>query len=412
MALGFGSAVASAWGADVCRLPRPSAGGNIHFLGPAFPAVAHLAREIESCAGDRLRVSFKKTSQFKEEAERAFAGTRSPFSAAVVPMGDFIKLYSQGLLDDVDDLVIPHLAQGSLESRMLVRVDGRARGIAFIQNAQCLYYRRDVFERLELKPPSDFSQLLACARTIRQQAPGLFPGMAYPLAMTFAKGWDLATEFTNLHVAGGGRFFQPGSAEPAFDSPEGVATVELMRELTRHLSPSYLSSTSDDVMNLLQQGRAAMGVLWASRAARMDDPAASRVVGLMGFEPTPAVRSGGPSAAHLFWDGIVFPRNNRSQREVAMALVAHALRADSIRAGSDSAIWIHSAYRPNRFGAGVAAAARSGAPAWPPQPYFDYAHTEIGKALPEALVGTMTARQALGIAAQRYRTVAREKGFI
>jgi hypothetical protein len=229
--------------------------------------------------------------------------------------------------------------------------------------------------------------------------------------MTFAKGWDLATEFTNLFVALGGRFFEEGGSMPAFAGEHGVATVELMRELSGFMTPNFLASSSDDVMNLLQQGRCAMGVLWASRAARMDDPSSSRVVGLMEFAPAPAARSGGASAAHLWWDGLVFPRNNRLGREAAMGLVANALSAESVREGNDAAIWIHSAYRPTRFGAGVVAAARSGAPAWPSQPFFDYAHAEIGKALPEALTGAARPEQVLLSAAARYRQVAREKGY-
>lgn len=380
---------------------------DIHFLGPAFPAAAHIAAQIEGCFTGRFRAAFKKTAQFKEETERAFAGPSSPFSAAVVSMGDFVKLLSHGLLDDLDDLVAPHLGRGAIEVPMLVKADGRVKALAFIQNAQCLYFRRDIFERLGLKRPATYMDLLECARVIRRQV----PEVPYPLAMTFAKGWDLATEFSNLYVGFGGRFFQPGSSNPAFANPLGVKTVDLMRELSGYMTPSFLSSTSDDVMNLLQQGRAAMGVLWASRAARMDDPASSKVVGKMDFGPAPALFSGGPSAAHLWWDGIVFPRNNRQSREAAMELISLALRPESIRSGNDQAIWIHSAYRPTRFGMGVTAAARSGAPAWPPQPYFDYAHAEIGKALPEALVGAVNPLEALESAARRYTQVAREKGF-
>ena len=54
-------------------------------------------------------------------------------------------------------------------------------------------------------------------------------------------------------------------------------------------------SNTDDVMNQFQQGKAAMGVLWATRAARMDDPAASKVVGKMEFVAAPAAVPGGKS---------------------------------------------------------------------------------------------------------------------
>ena len=193
----------------------------------------------------------------------------------------------------------------------------------------------------------------------------------------------------------------------------GLEAVATMKALLPHMTPNALASNSDDVMNQLQQGKAAMGVLWASRASRMDDPLASKVVGKMAFAAAPSVRPAGISAAHLWWDGAVMPRNgDPAKREAAFELLMQGLSEDTVRAGNDLAIWVRSAYQPGRFGTGVALAQRAGAPIWPGEPFFSLAHGEIGKLLPDALVGNSGAQAVLDFAAAAYTRAATEKGFV
>ena len=206
--------------------------------------------------------------------------------------------------------------------------------------------------------------------------------------------------------------FKPGSAVPAFNDEAGVKAIELMRSMLPYMTPNALASNSDDVMNQFQQGKAAMGVLWASRAARMDDAAASKVVGKMDFVAAPAMVAGGKSATHLWWDGVVMPRNNTANRDTVFQVLMEALDEKTVQSGNDTAIWIRSVYKPSRFATGVTASAKAGAPVWPTEPFFGLAHGEIGKVLPEALSGRLSAKQALDGAALAYAKAAKEKGFI
>jgi len=382
--------------------------GDFSFIGNSFPAVTHVARQIEACARPGLKVAFKITPQAREETERAFAAGKSPFSGATVSMGEFVKLQSLGQLQPMTDLVDKYRTRYRLEDGMLIRVNGQVMAVAFIQNAQNLFYRKDLFDKHGIKVPTTYAEMLQAAATLKAKEPGL----EHPIAQTFAKGWDSATEFTNLLAGFGGRFFKPGSAQPAFNDEAGVKAIELMRQMTRFMTPNFLASNSDDVMNQFQQGRAAMGVLWASRAARMDDPAASKVVGKMAFAAAPAAVAGGPSATHLWWDGVVMPKNLGGDRETVFQVLMEALDEETMSKGNDLTIWVRSAYKPTRFGSGVSASAKAGAPIWPMQPFFSLAHGEIGKIIPDVLTGAMSPKAALDDAAAAYVKAAAEKGFI
>jgi ABC-type glycerol-3-phosphate transport system substrate-binding protein len=384
--------------------------GQVDLVSNAFPALQHLARMAETCSAPGFRVNVKLTPQVQNETELAFGSAgRSPFDAAVISQGVFSTLYSRNQLLPLTDLVRRHGTAAGLEERMLVRVNGEVMAIAFMQNTQHLYVRQDLLDRHGLAVPRHYGELIEVARTLKARE----RDMPYPLAQTFSKGFDLATEFTNLLPALGGRFFEPGSAEPAFQGDAGVQAIELMRSLLPWMSPNALSSNSDDVMNQLQQGRAGIGVLWASRAARMDDPAASKVVGRITFAAAPAARPGGPSASHLWWDGVAMPRNGRpAAREAAFRVLMQMLSADSVARGNALAIWVRSSFQPGRSGVGVELARAAGAPVWPGEPFFSLAHSQLGKVLADALTGQRPPRDVLAGAALAYRQAAVEKGFL
>lgn len=389
--------------------PRLGLQGEVNLIGNSFPAIQHIARIAESCSGAGFRVRFKLTPQARNETELAFSASGvAPFDAAVVSMGVFSTLYARGHLYSMTDLVRKHGDRYGIEERMLVRVDGEVMALAFMQNTQNLYLRQDLFDRHRLPVPRSYADMLRAAAVIRREERDI----AFPIAQGFAKGFDLATEFTNVFASLGGRFFVAGTAQPAFANDIGDQAVETLRSLLPFMTPNALASNSDDVMNQLQQGQAAMGVLWASRAVRMDDPVASRVVGKMAFAAAPSVRDGGPPAAHLWWDGIVMPRNGGPRREATFLVMMDMLSDAAVRSGNDLAIWVRSTFEPGRFGAGVDLARRAGARPWPGEPFFALAHQELGKTLPDALVGGRNPRSVLQTAAAAYLRAARDKGFI
>ena len=383
--------------------------GEVQLVGNSFPALAHIARIAESCTRPGLRVAFKLTPQASIEIEQAFAATgRSPFDAAIVSMSIFASLYARRQLQPLTDLVQNFGARYRLEERMLVRVDGEVMAIAFLQNTQNLYYRADLFAKHKLAVPTDYMQMVQAAAVLQRHEPSI----SFPIAQGFAKGFDCGTEFTNILASLGGRFFQPGSAQPQFNSEFGVEAVEVMRSLMPYMTPNVLASNADDVVNQFQQGKAAMGVLWASRAARMDDATASRVVGKMQFAAAPAARPGGRTAAHLWWDAAVLPRNNPRQREAAFHVLMEGLSEAAVKRGNNLGLWVRSVFEPGRFGTGVALSQAAGAPVWSSEPFFSLAHAEVGKLLPEALVGNRKPQAVLDAAAAAYARSATEKGFI
>ncbi len=383
--------------------------GDINLLGNSFPALQHISKELESCNKPGLKVSVKMSPQARQETEQAFASAgKSVFDAAVVSNGVYSGLLARGQLQPMTDLVAKYRSKYKLEEKMLVKANGEVMAIAFMQNAQNFFYRKDIFAKHGIKVPSTYPEMLDSARQLKK----VEPGIDFPIAQTFAKGFDGSTEFINLFAGYGGRFFKPGSAAPDINSEAGVKALELMKSMTPFMTPNFLASNSDDVMNQFQQGKAAMGVLWATRASRMDDPTASKVVGKMAFGAGLAVAAGGKAATHLWWDGMVMPKNITADRDVVFQVMMEALDEETMKSGNDLTIWIRSAYKPTRFAMGVVASAIAGAPTWPTEPYFGLLQGEMGKTIPDVLAGTVSPRAGLIMVSEAYSKAAAEKGFI
>ena len=364
---------------------------------------------MESCSKGNIKVAVKVTPDARVETERAFGSDgKSAFDGTILSGGVYSNLVAKGQLQPMTDLVAKYKAKYKIEDNMLVKSNGQVMAVAFQQNAQNLFYRKDIFDKLGLKVPTTYDEMLQAAAVIKAKDPGI----EFPIAQTFAKGFDISAEFVNMYVGFGGHMFKPGTAQPAFNGEAGIKTIELMKAMSRFMTPNYLASNSDDVMNQFQQGKAAMGVLWASRAARMDDPAASKIVGKMDFAAAPAAVKGGKSATHLWWDGVAMPKNLGNDRDTVFQVLMDGIDEATVKSGNDLTIWIRSNYQPTRFGTGVTLSMNAGAPIWPTEPYLGLATNEIGKLVPEALGGAMTPQQALDAAAANYVKAATEKGFI
>jgi multiple sugar transport system substrate-binding protein len=386
-----------------------SKAGEINIIGATFPVLQHIAKEMETCTQGGVKVAFKMSSNNRVETEQAFATAGpSPFDAAVVSGAVFSNLLGKSQIQPMTDLVEKYKTKYKIEDSMLVRVNGQVMGIAFQMNTLNLYYRKDLFDKHSIKVPTTYPEMLAAAKILKEKEPSI----EFPIAQTFAKGWDSGKEFIDLYVGMGGKLFKPGSAQPDFNNDIGVRTIDLMKSMTQYMTPNYLASNSDDVTNQFQQGKAAMGVFWTSRASRMDDPAVSKVAGKIEFAAAPSITVGGKPASHMWWDGVVMPKNLKGDRETVFQVLMEALDEETTQKGNDLANWVRSAYKPTRFTSGLTANAKAGTPVWPTEPYAGLVHSEIGKVVADALAGTVAPKAALDTAAAAYVRVATEQGFI
>ena len=381
--------------------------GRVDVITNFFAALEVLAKKMEECEGGGVEVEVKMTTEHQQETRQAFDAASSPIDAAAVANSSITLLQARGQLMPLNDLVEKYRDRYDIEDQMLIRFGDDIMAIAFMVNAEHLYYRKDIFEELGLEPPTTYAELIETARALEGAE-----GVSYPFAAAFGNSWELANEYINLLIANGGDLFDPATSEPAFESPEAIEALETLGELVPYMSPNAMAMDFGEVRRALQQGDAAMVILWGDQAPAMDDPNESRMVGQIGFAPAPAMEEGGLPASLFWWDGYVIPKNLDGDPDVVFQVIMHAVSAETVEENNDTTLWIRSNYEPNQYTDAITDTVMAGAPPYPMNPQAAIAHAALGDNISDFLVGRESAEKSLADAAASYREAARDQGLL
>lgn len=404
-----------------CDLPQPARPVEINTISNAFPVLQFLAEQMRSCSKGNIRVETRLTADNLPQTRIALqAGGNVPFHVVQLSNGSFTEFVNRGYLQPIGDLIDRHRATYDFNDIPKglwdeTSFEGQRFVLPFQSNTHLLFHRKDLFDRHGIAVPRTVAEMVAAAKTLKEKEASI----EHPIAMVFGRGWGVATEFGNIYQSLGGTWFGDARGTPSFNDARGQQAVELMKEMLPFMSPNALAFTTDDVMVAFQQGRSAMGIYWASRAANMDAPDVSRVPGAFQFAVSPAAAPGGLPSAALWWDGFALPKQIAVDRDLAFRVAAEGISAATMRKGAKlayfsrrSVITDPALIAENRYWPAVTATIEAGTRIFPPRAYFSLAHTAVGANIIDALQGRATAKEVLDRAAQQFTREARSQGFI
>ena len=383
--------------------------GEVNVLSNFFDALEILANTMEECERDDLKVDAKLTTTHQEEREVAFAASTSPYDLSAVANFSITSHQANGELLPLNDLVEKYREEGQIEDQMLIRFGDDIMAVAFMANAQVLFYRTDILEKHNLDVPTTWDEMFAAAEVLMNDDEIDYP---YGAAFGGPGNWERGNEFVNILFSNGGRLFDPETSEAAFNSPEGIEALEIMGRLTQYMSPNALSHDFGNVNQQLSQGEIAMAIQWQNEAAGVEDPKESTVVGKIGLAPAPAAKDGGAPSSLFWWDGYVIPKNLDGDPEVAFQVMLHALRPEVVEQHNDVALWLRTNYQSNKFTKSVNDTIMLGAPPFPMNPQSGLAHSAIGNNIGDFLAGKESAAQSLADAEAEYTKAARDAGYL
>jgi len=214
------------------------AGGHVSVLANDFPALRAVVSSAEECAGNGVTMSKIQSNEHNSLQVPGLTANPAEYSVVLLANSSLVPLMGKGLVRPLDDLVAKHGA--SLQKHQLVTVDGKIMAIAFMANAQHLFYRTDILAKVGLDAPTSYEEVLAAAKAIK--GAGL---MEHPFAFNTAPGWNLGEEFVNMYMGTGADFFKPGTAEVRINNEHGIATLNMMKALTEYSNADLLTYNSD-----------------------------------------------------------------------------------------------------------------------------------------------------------------------
>ena len=154
-------------------------------------------------------------------------------------------------------------------------------------HVQLLFYRKDIFAQLGIKPPETWDQMIEAGRSV--QAKTNLGGVAMYYGKT--GGQNLMIWMNYLWGMGGDLVDAQGN--PAFNSPQGVAATQAYLDvmLKHKVAPAASASFNEtDAVNSVAQGKTAMVPVWWWRYAGLTDPKTSTLKPeQVGFVPLPSM---------------------------------------------------------------------------------------------------------------------------
>lgn len=382
--------------------------GSVRILSNDFPALHAVNEGAAACASATVTVTVNQTAEHRDIQVAALTADPAQYTTAVVANSSIVPLMNQGLIRPLDDL-IERFGQ-DLQRSQMITVDGQVMAIAFMANAQHLFYRADILEQLGIEPPRTYEAVLEAAAAIR--AAGI---MENPFTFNSASGWNLAEEFVNMYMGYGGQFFEPGTARPSINNETGVAALNMLKALTGYASPDFLTLDSTATTAQWESGEVALATLWGSQGAAIldDEGSTPEIVQSTRLIGAPTVGGGSTPASTLWWDGFTIAANiSDADAEATFRAMLNGISPEVIIANSDRAVWLSPAFVPGPAAVGVVETGQAGARPYPMLPFIGLLHGAIGENLAEFLQGTESAEQALADIEAAYITAAQGQGFL
>ncbi len=260
-------------------------------------ALKQAAREYEAQTGVRVRIAeFPYDDLFAKELVDLNAQTGA-YDVVMLDDPWFARFATPDLLAELTPLYQKQNRAGPDDDFVATSLalckhpyeTGKLYALPYVGNSQLFFYRKDLFDKYNLKAPLTWDDVLASAKVInegeRAGAPDGSPVHGY--VMRAARGNSVVADFLPIFWAFGAEMFDQNN-KPAVNSPEGIEALKFMLELGKYAPPGYASFNATEVSAHLLQGTAAMSINWPAWISAFSDPAKSKVVGKMAFTTMPS----------------------------------------------------------------------------------------------------------------------------
>ncbi|MBL8700392.1 MAG: extracellular solute-binding protein [Alphaproteobacteria bacterium] len=227
----------------------------------------------------------------------ALAAGKGPDVIHVRAYGGLEQFSRAGYLLPLDPTAIPELGNfdGTALASVSQRSDGRPYAVPFASQTLGLFYNTEIFQRLGLKPPTTWDELIQTGKALKEKN-------VVPLANGMATAFMVeifASVFTGSYL--GSDFVQDMLAGRAtFSDPRYVAALGKLTELRDLLPPGFMGVDYATMQQLFLSGRAAMfaGGSFEIANFRRQNPGLK-----MDFVAPPAPAAGQSQLVSVFYDG-------------------------------------------------------------------------------------------------------------
>ena len=325
-AAGMGGALAPwalAQGTGALKTGKPYAGTEVNLLTVVAPQFkAHEARlgEFEALTGIKVKYQYVPFASTREKLTAELVGQSAQYD--VLSTMDVWGPSMYQLFEPLNAMLAEKKID--MESRypyahLRAARDGNGNGKNILGfpirgHVQLMFYRRDIFDKLGLKAPNTWDDMVEAGKLITAKTD--MSGVAMYYGKT--AGQNLMIWFNYLWGTGGELLDAKG--QPAFNSPAGIAATQAYLDvmLKHKAAPAASASFNEtDAVNSVAQGKSAMVPVWWWRYASLVDPKVSTLKPeQVAFAPLPSM----PGKPNTTYTNTWFYGINRNSKKKAAAM--------------------------------------------------------------------------------------------
>lgn len=393
----------------VLTAPRTSFAQTVQMISHRYPALEHYAEKMRSAVpGVEVNTQLMPFDKANELITIAMSAKADTVDIAYTSDATILKYAKNGWLRPLDDLFEKYKEEyklGDIDPAVLdsYRREGKLYVIPHNVNVMMLFYRKDLLDEAGKQPPATFEEFRAMAESFHSP---LRAGVASCLKPVDA-GLNEAHWYMN--AIGDGWF--DGSMRPIFNNENGVKAIETLKAMTAFAQSGFTAAANDECALAYQQDLAAMGLQWATRAASMDNPKQSRVIGKIEW----AVAPGGH--ARRSGDGYAISAFSKQDPDLLFRIIMASASEESMREAAALAIPSRTSlleepelaekYRHYRA---VRATIPTTVP-FPALPEFYEVGEFISRRVLQAVTGEMEVQAALDEAARETEELLKSRGY-
>lgn len=402
-----------------CNLDSPASAAEINMIGWSFPITDYYADELMKCdkvENLTVNTNLLANNDAQEQVRLALSsGGDSPYDivhASNTQVGEWAGVGWMMPLNDLVDKYYDEYNLGDIPEKAWegATIDGQIYGVPIVSNTLHLQYNSDVFDEYGLEVPDTYDEVIDICNTIGLDN----PDYDFPFGLCLSAGWAWEIEFFQMIRAFGGDYLDADN-NPTFNGPEGVKAVNMLVDVANAcMGDVGYTFGNNEIEVAVQLGTLPATNLWASRAANMEDPDRTDLVGVIEFAPAPRATADGPRAGSAWNDYYMIPTNTTNDPELIFQVIMEA--ADK-RSQQDAAeIGMPSRLSVAEYGGAYLAAAgqtiAEGIGIYDKDPAVGIAVAKLGSYLPLVGTGGMTAQEALDAAAAEYIEEATAQGYL
>jgi ABC-type glycerol-3-phosphate transport system substrate-binding protein len=400
----------AAAGAASALLPRRSrAATTVQMISHRYPALEFYAEQMRTAIpGVEVNTQLMPFDKANELATIAMSSKADSLDIVYTSDATILKYAKNGWLRPLDDMWEKYKAEFNFDDYTesvieAYRYEGKLYVLPHTVNVMLFFYRKDLLEAAGKQPPTTFAEYEALAKEMNSPA----------RAGTFScqKPVDASLNETHwyMNTIGDGWFDE--GWRPIFNNAKGVEAIERLKAITAYAQRGFTSAANDECMLAMQQDLAVMGLQWATRAAAMDDPTKSRVVGKVDWAEAP------DGHARLSGDGYAISAFSRQDPDTLFRIIATSSSEASMRGAAALMVPPRKAVLNDpefaqrfRHYPAVLASLPSAVP-FPALPEFYEVGESISRRVQQAITGEMEVKAALDAAAQETVDLLKSRGY-